>query len=236
MVDFAAFDTRRYRTVDVRAGYGDWAQTYEQTVEDAMDIDLLELLDEVPWPTIRRAVDLGCGTGRTGVWLRGKGVEAIDGVDVTPEMLAVARSRSVYDRLIEADVTSSGLASDEYELVTTCLVDEHLVDLQPLYSEASRLARRGGSYVLVSYHPHFIMATGIPTHFDSASGEPVAIETHVHLVSEHVRAGLTAGWTLVEMAERIIDDSWVALKPKWTAFRDQPVALALVWRKRAPDR
>ena len=210
MVDFAAFDTRRYRTVDVRTGYGDWAKTYEQTVEDAMDIDLLEVLREVPWPTIRLAVDLGCGTGRVGAWLREKGVESIDGVDVTPEMLAIARSRSVYHRLIEADVTSSGLASDEYELVTTCLVDDHLADLEPLYSEASRLARRGGSYVLVGYHPHFIMATGIPTHFDSASGEPVTIETHVHLLSEHVTAGLAAGWTLVEMTERIIDDSWMA--------------------------
>jgi SAM-dependent methyltransferase len=236
MVDFAAFDTRRYRTVDVRTGYGDWAETYEQTVEDAMDIDLLEVLRKVPWPAIHVAVDLGCGTGRVGAWLREKGVESIDGVDVTPEMLAIARSTSVYDRLIEADVTSSGLASDEYELVTTCLVDDHLADLQPLYSEASRLARRGGSYVLVGYHPHFIMATGIPTHFDSASGEAVAIETHVHLLSEHVTAGLAAGWTLVEMTERIIDDSWMALKPKWIALRGQPIALALVWRKQAPDR
>jgi SAM-dependent methyltransferase len=199
MVDFKAFDAPGYRTVDVRTGYGEWSPTYEQTVEDAMDIDVLDALRTVPWLAIGRAVDLGCGTGRVGAWLREKGVESIDGVDVTPEMLAIARSRSVYDRLIEADVTPSGLASDEYELVTTCLVDDHLADLQPLYSAASRLARRGGSYVLVGYHPHFIMANGVPTHFDSASGEPVAIETHVHLLSEHVTAGLTAGWTLVEM-------------------------------------
>jgi predicted TPR repeat methyltransferase len=131
MVDFAAFDTRRYRTVDVRTGYGDWAETYEQTAEDAMDVDLLEVLRKVPWPTIRLAVDLGCGTGRVGAWLREKGVESIDGVDVTPEMLAIARSRSVYDRLIEADVTSSGLASGEYELVTTCISDDSWVGLKP---------------------------------------------------------------------------------------------------------
>ena len=44
MADFAAFDTRGYRTVDVRSGYGEWVDTYEQTVEDAMDIELLEAL------------------------------------------------------------------------------------------------------------------------------------------------------------------------------------------------
>ena len=48
-------------------------------------------------------------------------------------------------------------------------------------------------YVLVGYHPHFIMAAGMPTHFDSASGEPVAIETHVHLLSEHTDAALAGG-------------------------------------------
>jgi SAM-dependent methyltransferase len=235
MVDFAAIDARRYRTVDVRRGYAEWVATYEQTVEDAMDIDLLDALRKVPWTKIRRAVDLGCGTGRTGAWLRRRGVLSIDGVDLTPEMLAVARSREVYDRLIEADVSSTGLRSREYDLVTTCLVDEHLADLQPLYSEAWRLAHPGASYVLVGFHPHFIMAAGMPTHFDSISGEPVAIETHVHLLSEHVTAGLTAGWTLGEMNERVIDDAWLALKPKWEPLRDHPIAFSLAWRKQESE-
>src|SRR2546421_4123321 len=120
MVDFAAFDARGYRTVDVRSGYGEWVATYEQTVEDAMDLELLDALREVPWPAIRTAVDLGCGTGRTGAWLlRERGVRSIDGVDLTPEMLAVAESSGVYRRLAEADVSATGLASDAYDIVTT---------------------------------------------------------------------------------------------------------------------
>jgi SAM-dependent methyltransferase len=234
MVDFAAFDARGYRTVDVRSGYGEWVATYEQTVQDAMDIDLLEGLRHVPWSTSRRAADLGCGTGRTGAWLRGRGVPSIDGVDLTPEMLAVARSRDVYDRLIEADVSSTGLEPAAYDLLTTSLVDEHLADLRPLYAEAWRLAAPGATYVLVGLHPHFIMAAGMPTHFDSASGEPVAIETYVHLLSDHATAALTAGWTLVEMRERVIDDAWLALKPKWEPMRNQPIAFAFAWRKQDP--
>lgn len=234
-LDFAEFDARGYRTVDVRTGYGEWVATYEQNVADAMDIDLLEALREVPWATIRCAADLGCGTGRTGAWLLAKGVPAIDGVDLTPEMLAVARGREVYRRLVEADVASTGLPPAEYDLVTTCLVDEHLADVRPLYREAWRLARPEATYVLVGYHPHFIMAAGMPTHFDSASGEPVAIETHVHLLSEHVAGGLEAGWSLVEMKERVIDDTWLELKPKWGALRHQPITFALAWRKERQD-
>jgi SAM-dependent methyltransferase len=229
MADFADFDARGYRTVDVRSGYGEWVATYEQTVEDAMDIELLDSLEHVAWSG--EAADLGCGTGRTGAWLRERGVEAIDGVDLTPEMLEVARSRGVHRRLVEADVASTGLRSGGYDLVVTSLVDEHLADLAPLYSEAFRLAKPGAKYVLVGFHPHFIMAAGMPTHYDNASGEPVAIETHVHLLSDHTAAALGAGWRLAELKERVIDDAWLRLKPKWERLRGQPLAFAAVWVK-----
>jgi SAM-dependent methyltransferase len=233
VVNFADFDSRGYPTVDVRSGYGEWVDTYERTVQDAMDVELLEALERVAWPDVRQAVDLGCGTGRTGAWLRSRGVHEIDGVDLTPEMLEVARSKGVYRRLVEGDVTSTGLDAGRYDLAVTCLVDEHLAELAPLYEEAHRLTSADAGLVLVGYHPHFIMTAGMPTHYDGASGRPIAIETHVHLLSDHVTAGLRAGWTLVEMCERTIDDVWLALKPKWTPFKGHPIAVAFVWRKPA---
>ena len=39
--DHSAFDQRRYPIVDVREGYGEWVRTYEQTVQDEMDLRLL---------------------------------------------------------------------------------------------------------------------------------------------------------------------------------------------------
>ena len=140
-----------------------------------------------------RAADLGCGTGRTAAWLRAHGVDRIDGVDLTPEMLDVARERGAHDTLREGDVADTGLESGAYDLVVASLVDEHLPRSAPLYGEAWRLARPGGAFVLVCFHPHFIMATGMPTHFTGASGEPLAIATHVHLLSDHVTAGLRGG-------------------------------------------
>ncbi len=233
MLRFSDFDARGYRTVDVRTGYGEWVATYERTVEDAMDIALLDALAKPPWRALRCAADLGCGTGRTGAWLRRHGVAVVDGVDVTPEMLAVARSKGVYRRLVEADIAATGLEAAAYDLVTVCLVDEHLPDLHPLYCEAWRLAKPGGFLVLVGFHPHFIMAAGMPTHFTSGSGEPVAIATYVHLLSDHVTAALNAGWTLVEMKEQVIDDTWLVLKPTWERFRNHPIAFAFAWHKPA---
>jgi SAM-dependent methyltransferase len=229
VAQFSDFDSRGYRTVSVREGYAEWAPTYGQAVQDAMDIALLDQLSEPRWSEVRRAVDLGCGTGRTGAWLRGKGIASIDGVDVTPEMLALARARGLYARLLRADVTTTGLQDAAYDLVIACLVDDHLEELAPLYREAARLARRGAWFVLVAYHPHFIMATGIPTHFTSGAGEPIAIATHVHPFGEHVSAGVDAGWNLAEMRERVVDEPFLAIKPHWSRFRGHPISAALVW-------
>jgi hypothetical protein len=44
MVPFSDFDSRGYRMVDMRSGYGEWVDTCEKTVEDAMDIAFLDQL------------------------------------------------------------------------------------------------------------------------------------------------------------------------------------------------
>lgn len=231
MSTFSLFDTRNYRTVDPREGYDRWAATYEESVEDAMDVALLERL-EVEWGAVGRVADLGCGTGRTGAWLNARGVGEIDGVDLSPGMLDAADSRGVYASLREGDVGDTGLEAGAYDLIVACLVDEHLADLRPLYAEAARLARAGGRFVLVGFHPHFIIASGMPTHFDDAtSGESLAIETHVHLLSDHVAAALGAGLTLAALHERVVDDEWVALKPKWERFRRHPISFAFLWSR-----
>jgi SAM-dependent methyltransferase len=231
MPRFADYDARGYRTVDVRSGYDEWASTYENTVEDEMDIALLRQLVTPQWSEVGAAADLGCGTGRTGAWLQSQGVENIDGVDIAPEMLRLAAEKAVFRRLDVSDVTSTPLDSDAYDLVIACLIDEHLSELEPLYREAARLASEDGLLILVGYHPYFIMAAGMPTHYNSRSGEPLAIETHLHLMGDHVTAAASNGWQLREMRERLIDDSWIALKPKWERFRNYPISFAAVWKK-----
>lgn len=230
-MDFARFDNRGYPTLDVRTGYARWAPTYDDTVPDSLDIGLLQRLSTPAWRRHDRAVDLACGTGRTAAWLRERGVGAIDGVDVTPEMLGAATERAEHDQLVEADVTATGLSSGTYDLAVASLFDEHLADLYPFYREAHRITTTDASFVLVGLHPHFLMIAGMPTHFTDASGNSLAITTYVHLVSDHVRAARAAGWHLAEFEEGIIDAEWLAVKPKWERFRGHPVSAAYVWQR-----
>jgi SAM-dependent methyltransferase len=232
MADFAPFDQRHYGTIGTREGYAAWSPTYEETVDDAMDLALFERIDSVPWGALRRIADLGCGSGRTAAWLRARGDTRndirIDGVDLTPEMLELARRRGVHDRLVEADVRATGLDPGSYDLVVCSLVDEHLADLVPLYAEAGRLLAPRGWFVLVGVHPFFVMVVGMPTHFDTPRG-PVAIETHVHLPGAHVAAGTAAGLAAVELHEGLVGDRLISLKPSWERYRHWPFSAAWVW-------
>jgi predicted TPR repeat methyltransferase len=80
----------------VVTGFEEWAQTYDQTVDSQLDLCLLAQLHTVPWPQMQRVVDLGCGTGRIGQWLRQQGIPHIDGVDCSPAMVQQAATKQVY--------------------------------------------------------------------------------------------------------------------------------------------
>lgn len=229
-MDISHFDTRNYPVLSVEEGYGEWASTYESIVLDAMDLRLLERLQSIAWEQMREAADLACGTGRVGVWLKQRSVGALDGVDLTAAMLESARGKAVYRQLFQGDIRATPLAAAAYDLVTVSLADEHLPDVRPLYQEAARLARPNGYFVLVGYHPFFMMG-GMPTHFNRASGEPATIETYVHLISDHVMAALAAGWSLREMHEGLIDEEWLAQKPKWSQYLHRPISFVMVWQK-----
>ena len=64
----------------------------------------------------------------------------------------------------------------------------------------------------------------------------MAIESHVHLLSDHVKAAHASGWALLEMDEGVVDDAWLAKKPQWQQYAGQPVSFAMVWRRAAGRR
>lgn len=229
-MEFSPFDKRGYPTVAARIGYREWAARYEATVAAGLDGPLLDDLASVDWMNLATAVDLACGTGRTGLWLAQHGIRHIDGVDVTFEMLEIAKIKHVYRHLHVADVAATALRSSGYDLCSMVLADEHLAELKPVYCEAARLLRHQGIFVLVGYHPFFLM-NGVPTHYHRAGGEAVTIESHIHLFSEHFQAGGEAGLILVEFRECVIDQHWLLTKPKWRDYLNWPASFALLWRR-----
>lgn len=225
---FAAYDKRHYRTVDVLEGYRLWSRSYDCRMTDDLDVALLRRLASVDFG-VDYAIDLACGTGRTGSWLTSVGARRVDGVDLCPQMLDAARQRGVYGELRLEDIRRTSLPGGQADLVINVLSVEHLPELDSLYAEVARLCRPGGVAVLVGFHPHFLL-NGIPTHFDLDTGESIAIENTIHLLSDHVTSAHRVGFRLQDLLERVIDDELVARAPGWRHHRGMPASFALAWR------
>lgn len=88
--------------------YRAWARDYDRDVYGALRFTgtarIAALLAEHAPNRSQRVIDLGCGTGAAGEALRRLGFEHLDGLDLSPDMLAVARTKSVYDALTAADL------------------------------------------------------------------------------------------------------------------------------------
>jgi SAM-dependent methyltransferase len=230
-MDFSSFDILKYPVLPVTEGYKEWAETYEQTVQDEMDLHLLSKIKTIDWSKINNALDFACGTGRIGAWLKQRGVKQIDGVDITTEMLSKAKEKNVYNLLLNKDVLNTELPDESYDLTIQSLADEHYPTISPLYLEASRITKNSGYFVIVGYHPFFLM-NGLITHYHKENGEPSAIESYVHLFSDHVKAASTSNFILSEMDEAVIDDDWLRKKPKWEKYKNRPVSFVMVWQKK----
>lgn len=91
-----------------------------------------------------RALDLGCGTGLAGEALR-VDIGYLEGVDLAPGMIDVARSKGVYDALVSGDILSHLMAGDElFDLVLAADVFAYIGDLSRIFRALrKRMASRG---------------------------------------------------------------------------------------------
>lgn len=95
--------------------YREWAASYDSSFVEAeryvLHLRVAECLLARDPDSSGAVLDVGCGTGAVGLALCAGFGGVIDGIDISPEMLAVARrkttgaGRPVYRRLIRADLT-----------------------------------------------------------------------------------------------------------------------------------
>jgi predicted TPR repeat methyltransferase len=96
-------------TDEARTLYRDWAKDYDADVFGRLKVTgtrriaelLIHHLPPAPDPLI---IDLGCGTGAAGVVLSSSGLTAIDGLDLSPEMLVIAADSGAYRWVVAADL------------------------------------------------------------------------------------------------------------------------------------
>ena len=92
-------------------------------------------------------LDLGCGTGLGGVAFK-KLAKRIDGVDLSGEMLKLARKRRIYKHLTKSDIiTHLNRVNRKYDLVTGADVFVYFGALNALFAGVERILKPGGFLV-----------------------------------------------------------------------------------------
>ncbi len=84
---------------ETRALYDEWAETYDAEIMDngyATPLRVARALAAQVKNLDRPVLDFGCGTGLCGAALIQSGFTAIDGADLSADMLAEARAKGVY--------------------------------------------------------------------------------------------------------------------------------------------
>lgn len=141
---------------DARSTYDAMAADYAEHVEANPYTALYEapgLRALLPPLAGRRVLDAGCGGGRTSAWLVEAGAEVV-GIDVSPELLRLARERLPAASFVLADLAEPlPFADSSFDLVVSSLVMHYLRDWEPPLRELRRVLRPDGVLVLSTHHP-----------------------------------------------------------------------------------
>ena len=137
----------------VQAGYAAWAPLYD---DDGNPLTALEGPAVRAWfgPLAgRRALDIGCGTGRHTLALIEAGAAEIAALDLTPEMMALARAKvtgrhSRVHWIRHALPEPLPFRNATFDLAVLGLVAEHIDDLARALREVARVLTPGGRCIV----------------------------------------------------------------------------------------
>ncbi len=117
--------------------FENYADHYDQHMLEALHYEAPKLLrstiDKIVPNTKLTILDLGCGTGLTGMEFRDLATRLV-GVDVSPKMLSVAESKHIYDQLIEANINQLDNISEKFDLIVAADVFVYLGDLYSVFN------------------------------------------------------------------------------------------------------
>ena len=192
----------------VVAGYGESAASYDDVANPlklAEETVVRKLIAGYP---VGRALDAACGTGRHAEYLASLGHEVI-GVDATPEMLSVAKTKVPSARFEVGRLECLPLSENVVDLAVCSLGLAHCSDLRRPLRELGRVVRCGGAVILSDLHPFAIMLGG-HAYYPRSRIETGFVRNYMHLPSEFLVAFEETGLEVVQFIERLCGEEEIA--------------------------
>lgn len=153
------------------AYYAQWADSYDDDVRNAKYVgpeviaDIVTTLHDGYFTTPRHELailDVGCGTGLSGIALVRKGFKRIDGFDLSQEMVDQAAGTGTYERLaggIDLNQPLFDYDTDAYDVTVSCGVFTLGHVHANALDELVRVTRPGG-FVIASTRNSYYESSG----------------------------------------------------------------------------
>ncbi len=133
--------------------YDSYAASYDQKLVSSLHYQCPQLIRAALQRYCRDTVailDLGCGTGLCGQAVRSL-AKRLDGVDLSPQMLAKAQERKIYDELEVADIYSfMEKKAGCYDVIVAAGVFEHIGDPRQVFQAAFGALRDAGWFIFTA--------------------------------------------------------------------------------------
>jgi len=218
-------------TVDVRAGYDEWAADYDRFNNPMVALAALAFAKAELKLHGAAFLDVGCGTGRNLGLARDGGATTCIGIDGSSGMLAKAHERlGPAATLIEADLAGTWpqLPGGPFDVACIALVLEHFPHVAPIVAQAAQNLKSGGLLFVAEMHADLARA-GTGAHFEK-DGKIHRLPSFRHDAAEFHAALAAAGFAPCDIAEWGADDH-VARVPKLAKHRGRRVLTSFVARK-----
>ena len=133
---------------EIKRIYQQWAAEYDKDNDDRLGTvsqpTMVHLFSKYAVTKDLTLLDIGCGTGLVGKYLKTAGFTQFDGTDISPEMLAHAKDRG-YRSLFTANLQAGlPVADDAYEACLCVGVFTHGHVGPEGFQEMTRITKSGG--------------------------------------------------------------------------------------------
>jgi malonyl-CoA O-methyltransferase len=223
----------RWRDVDAREGYDQWASSYDDEGNPLLALEEPEADKALGDVAGLDVLDAGTGTGRHAIRLAARGAR-VTAIDFSDRMLAKARAKDGADRVRfeNHDVTRRlPYADASFDRVLSALVLEHVPDVATFLRELGRVTRADGRIVVTAMHPAMFLR-GVSARFrDEGTGEFLRPRSYVMQLSDYVMGALNANLRIVSLLERSPDEALAGRVPRAAKYIGWPMLFVMTLKR-----
>ncbi|MEM9277913.1 MAG: class I SAM-dependent methyltransferase [Pseudomonadota bacterium] len=186
-------------TDETRAMYDRWAKVYDRDLETSeyrQPARCAEALSSQLKSKDATVLDVGCGTGLSGLALSQAGFQQIDGCDLSEGMLEKAGQLDVYGRLFACDLNKPPLdvADEQYDAITAVGVFSFGHIMPDAVDELLRVIKPDG-IIIIGLNDHYYEEGSLTDKLEAleAAGS-LEILSREH--GDHIPANDLKGWVI----------------------------------------